>query len=85
MSTLQFDGIDYPDGSASDPNLLGWMRGSPPAHDKIIRFADDCAPRRREGVLMNGVFSKQPCCTRDEGRPRGPGLQDQGPNHRLLL
>ncbi|MBV8288924.1 MAG: hypothetical protein JOZ35_18575, partial [Hyphomicrobiales bacterium] len=22
--------------------------------------------------------SKQPCCTRDEGRPLGPGLQDQG-------
>ncbi|HKN08282.1 MAG TPA: serine hydrolase [Pseudomonadota bacterium] len=41
MSRLQFDGIDYPDGSASDPNLLGWMRGSPPAPDKIIRFADD--------------------------------------------
>jgi hypothetical protein len=28
--------------------------------------------------------SKQPCCTRDEGRPLGPGLQDQGPNHRKL-
>jgi hypothetical protein len=28
---------------------------------------------------------EQPCCTRDEGRPLGPGLQDQGPNHRKLL
>ena len=27
---------------------------------------------------------KQPCCTRDEGWPLGPGLQDQGPNHRKL-
>ena len=26
----------------------------------------------------------QPCCTRDEGRPLGLGLQDQGPNHRKL-
>jgi len=41
MRTLQFDGIDYPDGSASDPNVLGWMRGSPPPPDKLIRFADD--------------------------------------------
>lgn len=24
----------------SDPNILGWMKGSPPADDKIIRFSD---------------------------------------------
>jgi len=41
MSTLQFDGVDYPDGIASDPNVLGWMQGDPPAPDKIIRFSDD--------------------------------------------
>jgi len=41
MSTLQFDGVDYLDGTASDPNLLGWMRGSPAPADKIIRFQDD--------------------------------------------
>ncbi len=41
MKTLQFDGIDYPDGSASDPTTMGWMQGSPPPPDKIIRFADD--------------------------------------------
>jgi CubicO group peptidase (beta-lactamase class C family) len=41
MTTLQFDGIDYLDGTASDPNLLGWMQGSPPPPDKIVRFADD--------------------------------------------
>jgi CubicO group peptidase (beta-lactamase class C family) len=41
MSTLQFDGIDYLDSTASDPNLLGWMQGCPPPSDKIIRFADD--------------------------------------------
>src|SRR5271165_1172848 len=41
MSTLQFDGVDYPDGTASDPVTLGWMQGSPPPPDKIIRFADD--------------------------------------------
>ncbi len=41
MSTLQFGGVDYLDDAASDPNLLGWMQGSPPPPDKIIRFADD--------------------------------------------
>jgi CubicO group peptidase (beta-lactamase class C family) len=41
MSTLQFDGNDYLDGTASDPNLLGWMQGSPPPPDKVIRFEDD--------------------------------------------
>ena len=41
MSTLQFDGVDYLDDTASDPNALGWMQGSPPAPDKAIRFADD--------------------------------------------
>lgn len=41
MSTLQFDGVDYPDGKDSDPVTLGWMQGSPPPPDKIIRFADD--------------------------------------------
>src|SRR3954465_4232853 len=30
------------------------------------------------------INSWQPCCTRDEGRPLGLGLQDQGPNHRKL-
>lgn len=41
MSTLQFDGVDYPDGKASDPLAQGWMQGSPPPAEKIIRFADD--------------------------------------------
>lgn len=41
MSTLQFDGVDYLDGNASDPNSLGWMQGSPAPDDKIVRFRDD--------------------------------------------
>jgi hypothetical protein len=41
MGTLQFDGVDYLDGIASDPDLLGWMRGSPAPRDKIVRFQDD--------------------------------------------
>jgi CubicO group peptidase (beta-lactamase class C family) len=36
-----FDGVEYPDNEASDPIVLGWMQGSPPAPDKRIRFEDD--------------------------------------------
>jgi retron-type reverse transcriptase len=51
---------------------------------RVISYADDCAPRRREEVRDVTSNSWQPCCTRDEGRPLGLGLQDQGPNHRKL-
>jgi CubicO group peptidase (beta-lactamase class C family) len=36
-----FDGVDYLDNEASDPNHLGWMQGSPPPPEKQIRFEDD--------------------------------------------
>jgi CubicO group peptidase (beta-lactamase class C family) len=39
--TIEFDGIEYPDGNASDPNELGLMQGSPPPAAKRIRFEDD--------------------------------------------
>jgi CubicO group peptidase (beta-lactamase class C family) len=39
--TMEFDGIEYPDGNASDPNALGLMQGSPPPPAKRIRFEDD--------------------------------------------
>ena len=39
--TLEFDGKRYLDGSASDPNVLGWMQGAPPDELKRIRFQDD--------------------------------------------
>jgi CubicO group peptidase (beta-lactamase class C family) len=41
MSTLRFDGVDYPDGRDSDPTVQGWMRGSPPAPERRIRYVDD--------------------------------------------
>ena len=40
-----------------------------------------CATTARGGYHVT-INSWQPCCTRDEGRPHGLGLQDQGPNHR---
>src|SRR3954463_2747769 len=42
-----------------------------------------CATTARGGYHVT-INSWQPCCTRDEGRPLGLGLQDQGPNHRKL-
>ncbi|WP_316399182.1 reverse transcriptase domain-containing protein [Bradyrhizobium sp. 33ap4] len=51
---------------------------------EYARFADDRAPRRREGGVMESTF-EQPCCTADGGWPLELGLQDQGSNHRLLL
>src|SRR5579863_5524091 len=41
--TLVFDGVEYPDGAASDPIALGWMQGAPPPLAKRIRFEDDRA------------------------------------------
>src|ERR1700722_3468319 len=61
-------------GMASTPTSS--MRGS------LTTVRDDGAKR---SLGCNAAKSKQPCCTRDEGRPLGPGLQDQGPNHHKLL
>ena len=33
-------GRDFPDAIASDPAKLGWMVGSPPPEDRILRFED---------------------------------------------
>ena len=33
-------GAEVPGGQASDPVTMGWMVGSPPAADKLVRFAD---------------------------------------------
>ena len=39
--TIEFDGVEYPDGIASDPGALALMQGSPPPPGKRIRFDDD--------------------------------------------
>ena len=38
---LEFDGVRFLDGQASDPEVLGLMRGAPPPSDRRIRFEDD--------------------------------------------
>jgi len=40
-ATLVFDGVEYPDGGASDPIALGLMQGSPPPTAARIRYQDD--------------------------------------------
>src|SRR5579863_7612110 len=38
---LEFDGVAYPHGSATEPVALGLMQGAPPQGAKQIRFQDD--------------------------------------------
>lgn len=40
-TTLGYDGLQFLDGRASDPQVLGWMYGLPPAADKVVTFASD--------------------------------------------
>ena len=54
---------------------------------KVIAFARAYRPLAVTCLTPFTPFfdsREQPCCTRDEGWPLGPGLQDQGPNHRKL-
>ena len=58
------------------------------SHGRYVAFqmAEVGAPRRREEEIGKcRITSEQPCCTRDEGRPLGLGLQDQGPNRHKPL
>jgi hypothetical protein len=48
----------------------------------IVRYADDCAPRRCTGGRKSSV---QPCCTRDEGRPLEVAVQAEASNCPLPL
>lgn len=41
MAMLEFDGVSYLDGRASDPRELGWMRGAPPPESHRITFEGD--------------------------------------------
>jgi CubicO group peptidase (beta-lactamase class C family) len=47
-ATADMAGAQVPaplDAAASDPSVLGWMRGSPPAPDKTVRFEDGSSSR----------------------------------------
>jgi len=49
----------------------------------MVRYADDCAPRRRKKGASQAQL--QPCCTKDEGRPLGAVMQVKASNHLKLL
>jgi retron-type reverse transcriptase len=59
-----------------------WRRTKANGDVVIVRYADDCAPRRRAGGRKSSV---QPCCTRDGGRPLEAAVQAEASNHPLLL
>ena len=63
--------LAIPDAHASDPARLGWMQGSPPPADRVIRFADGSAYRFPQ---MRWSFSnfRQLVPTRVVGRGNGP-------------
>lgn len=44
---------------------------------QLVRYADDCAPRRRIGGRDSSL---QPCCTRDEGGPLEAAIQVEASN-----
>jgi hypothetical protein len=76
--TLHFDGQDYADGVASDPIALGWMEGSPPPADKLIRFEDDDTlsfPKIRWSLSHTRETVPTAAIWRGAGAPRPqPGL-----------
>ena len=49
---------------------------------QLVRFADDCVPRRHAGERKLPV---QLCCTGDGGRPSAAAVQAEAANHLLLL
>ena len=63
--------LAVPDAHASDPARLGWMAGSPPPADRVIRFADGSAYQFPQ---MRGSFCnfRQLVPTRVVGRGCGP-------------
>ncbi|OYV02127.1 MAG: 6-aminohexanoate hydrolase [Burkholderiales bacterium PBB5] len=59
-----------PDAQASDPAALGWMQGSPPPPDKVIRFADGSASRFPQ---IRWSFANFRQLVPTSVVPRGPG------------
>jgi CubicO group peptidase (beta-lactamase class C family) len=75
--TWTFDGVEYLDNEASDPNALGWMQGSPPAPDKRIRFEDDRVlgfPELRWSLSHMRELAPTACIWRGTDEPSDLGL-----------
>ena len=77
--TLHFDGHDYADGTTSDPITLGWMQGTPPPADKLIRFEDDDTlsfPKIRWSLSHTRETVPTAAIWRGQGAPRDLGPVD---------
>ena len=59
-----------------------WRKQAARGEVYIIRYADDCVPRRHAGGRKPSV---QPCCTGDGGRSPAAAVQAEAANHLLLL
>lgn len=71
MSTvITSETTPFPDAEASDPLRMGWMQGSPPPEDKLIRFADGSS---RQFPQLRWSFSHQRQLVPTRVVPRGPG------------
>ena len=78
---IEFDGIEYPDGPASDPRALGLMQGSPPPLEKRIRFEDDRYlnfPQIRWSLSHMRELVPTAAVWRGNGTPSDIGLANRG-------
>jgi CubicO group peptidase (beta-lactamase class C family) len=74
---FEIDGVEYPDSDASDPNALGWMRGSPPPPAQLIRFQDDRFlefPQIRWTLSHMRELAPTATVWRGDGRPSDLGV-----------
>ena len=71
-----------------DFNARAYRRRKGQATYRIVRYADDCAPRALKEVRCRRRYRRMRCCTRDEGAgrlgwwPFAVALQGEAANHR---
>ena len=76
LANMTLDGLEYALAKAFPYSIKKGLKMN------MVRYCDDCAPRRRTGGRKSSV---QPCCARDEGCPFGVAVQAETSNHLLLL
>jgi RNA-directed DNA polymerase len=78
-----FAGIPGGPRSTTKQRWTRRQKGSP--NYRLIRYADDCAPRTLREVPGRGRDLRMRCRAGDGGRPSGIALQGEVSNHRELL
>ncbi len=71
MSTTATPPATYPNAQETDPIRLGWMVGSPPPPDKLVRFADGSMLRFPQSRWANSHF-RELVPTKNIARGHGP-------------